>query len=127
MVIALAAPLLPGCMTTGGWDEGLREGARGAWALVRTDDLRFGGELLLVRDEGVVLLWRRQAVLVGWTTLERLSLHDAPVERVEGGERPEPRHFEQLRMVSRYPYGLTDSQLWVLLRSLGQTSLEVVP
>ena len=79
------------------------------------------GELIEVRDSGVVLLMPKEVVLVPFTSIRTLTVPD---ERFlyRGGVPPAPIR-ERLRLISRFPAGLPEAHMARLLQSLGQETV----
>ena len=82
------------------------------------------GELLAVRDSGVVVRQDRHVVLVPWRRVANVV-----VPRVGrfpiGGKPPKGALREQLRLMSRFPQDMSPAVERALLASLGRDSVEV--
>lgn len=125
--IACAATLLtvPGCRL-GGWSDEAIASRLGAPMRVRTEAGRVTGELILVRDDGVVLYANGRLLLSPWTAMRELHDDRSGELHVRDGRAPDSRHREALRRISRYPYGLADAQMQALLASMAQTELDIL-
>jgi hypothetical protein len=96
---------------------------------------KVAGELLAVRADGVLLNvvgYRDNAkdvsrvVLVPYWMMNTARLEQMGRARVESqGEEMNEVHLNRLRLVSRFPQGLSDELLTELMNSLGQEKLEV--
>lgn len=98
---------------------------QGARIAVNTTSSDYEGELLAVRDSGVVML-RRETVL--FITYGRVS--EATVDGVglafRGGKPPDDQMKRRLKLLSRYPQGIDDALLGSLLETYAQPRLMVV-
>ena len=84
------------------------------------------GELLSVSDSGLMVLSADRRLLhAHWPALARATFRQLGV-RLEGGHAPDPRARERLRLVSRYPQGLSAELTSGLLASLGRERVEVL-
>lgn len=100
------------------------------------------GELIELRDTGVIVL-TTSGVVAGATDsgaangsrlrlLPYAAIQSARFDQtnltIEGGRSPASRTAERLRLLSRFPQGITPELLDQLLRAYGQTRLDgVVP
>ena len=96
----------------------------GVSARVTTRGLDMNGELIEVRDNGVVLLTAGSGKLrlipygdVRSSNFERLG------HLIEGGRTPDSATRERLRLVSRFPQGMSPEVLQTLLKASGQSEL----
>ena len=87
----------------------------------RKGELR--GELIEVRDSGLVIAPRGDVVFVPFTAIRSAMLVQTPL-RPAGGI-PSPQIRERMRLVSRFPNGLPPDQLERFLASRGQQGLRV--
>jgi hypothetical protein len=91
--------------------------------------LRVAGELIEVRDDGVVLETSvsdgAQLTFIPWRIVYRLQATDLKGFRTisASGGVGRPEAVERMRLVSRFPQGLTDELMATLLASYGQMSL----
>jgi len=114
-----------GCKVGSKWDPGITQSPLGATVEIRTDAATSEGELLLVRDDGIVILIDRQVRLSRWEITNRVRIRRASVSYAINGTEPSSPQREAMRKLSRYPHGLTSAQLEKLLASVGQT--EILP
>ena len=99
------------------------------------DGNKISGELLAVRDDGVLVnvddyLGSGEAtntvVLIPFWMMDTAKLEQMGSAKVESqGEEKNRLYLDRLRLVSRYPQGLSDNLLSVLLSSMGQDQVEV--
>ncbi|MEN8376808.1 MAG: hypothetical protein ABFS34_15375 [Gemmatimonadota bacterium] len=120
----LVASLLAGCRVGGGYDEAAVAAGLGSQVRLELAEGEMRGELLLARPDGIVLLQGARAFLAPWAVIEKLSFSSYPVEDHKGGIAPSSVQRRQMQLASRYPHGLTDSQLAELLAALDQAELE---
>jgi len=82
------------------------------------------GELLSVTDSGLVVLSAdRRVVHAHWPAQVSATFRQVPV-RLTGGQAPDARARERLRLVSRFPQGLSPELTARLLASLGRDHVE---
>lgn len=84
---------------------------------------RLAGELLEVSDSGYVLLSEGLLVFAPFSAVRSASF--SGIGSYEVG-RPDPPLMERLRLVSRYPNGVTPEVLDLLLAETHQTHVNVV-
>lgn len=91
----------------------------------------YEGELVAVRDDGVVLALRSaepktRLSFLGWPAITRLTATALPgfATRVQVGEPPNETALDRWRLVSRYPQGLSAELEAELLAAYGQESLD---
>ena len=95
------------------------------WALHYTA-ATIAGELLSVTDSGLVLLSADRRLLhAHWPALQSARFRQLGV-RLDNGNAPDHRARERLRLVSRYPQGLSAELASRLLASLGRERVEVL-
>ena len=126
LVGLLTLPLgLAGCRF-GGWGRGFRESELGCRVELRSlaGSDSVVGELLLARDDGLVVLVGGRVLFAPWDALSRASFEGVPVERVRDAVPPTPVHLSRIRQVSRYPFDLTEPQMAALLEHHGQAEME---
>jgi len=113
------------------------EGPAGVEAHVTTSAAAFSGELVEVRSDALVLLSRARAPASGGTLAPELVLLLIPFTTVRSsrfeqmgttvtlsdGRAPSERVRDRLRLVSRFPHGLSDPVMSQLLAKYGQTAL----
>ncbi|HSM35231.1 MAG TPA: hypothetical protein VK837_02445 [Longimicrobiales bacterium] len=115
------------CFRVGGWEAEQRF-EYGDQVEIRTAGGELLAELILVRDEGIVVLGETTAYALAWADIERMDFRRFPVDRYEADDGiPSAPVRERLARASRYPYGLSDDQLARFLGALGQTELAPPP
>ena len=140
IVIVLLAGFAGGC-SYGTTTEKFRltHSPRGIETRITTSDAEFAGELIEIREAGLVLLSEKMFSLTRNGTIEaaerRLRLIPyAAVRRsrfeqlgrrvsINDGRAPTSGGRERLRLVSRFPQGLSQETLSQLLEEHGQTEL----
>jgi hypothetical protein len=113
------------------------ESPSGVEAHLSTSDAQFSGELIEVRSDALVLLSRLYATANGRMRGGELVLRLIPFTAVRtsrfeqmgssitvsGGRAPDQRVRDRLRLVSRFPHGLSEAVWSQLLAKYGQTAL----
>lgn len=117
--------LLAGCSvgpTTRGYQPATGP-AGAAVTLALTDDRSVGGELLAVEDTTLLLLENRQLIRVDLATVRSLKGPRLNVSRANltGAVR------ERLRLISRYPQGVSSDLEARLLQAYGTTAVRRIP
>lgn len=120
MLVALSA------CRVGGWSTSQKATPYGGRAHVTTPDTALAGELLTVDASGVLLAAPDELVRVRWASISRVRVRDRGVDVALLRAAPSEAQMEDLRLVSRYPFGLTEDQLRTLLSSQGQVSVREV-
>jgi len=90
---------------------------------VHLDHTRLAGELLDASDSGYVLLSDRAIFYTPYIAVKSAGFSGVGSHR-DG--RPDPEMLERLRLVSRFPKGITPAMLQALLADLRQTKVEVI-
>jgi hypothetical protein len=140
IVVALIAGLTGGC--TYGMSTGklrLTNSPRGVETRITSTGVEFAGELIEIRESALVLLSQRVVTPVkgGVTATPERRLRLIPYTavlnsqfeqlsgrlRIVGGRAPTGEGREDLRLVSRFPQGLSPEVLLQLLKEHGQTEL----
>jgi hypothetical protein len=100
------------------------QGPRGANMHVKTAQGRLSGELIEVRDTGIVLLADQKLRLLPYTAILSSEVDQTP-SRYSISKRtvPKPDVQAQLRLLSRFPQGLTAELMRQLLDANGQAEL----
>jgi hypothetical protein len=99
-------------------------GPQGVGMQVTTDHQMFLGELLEVRDIGLIVLSEKKIHLLPFAEITSSQAVKTSSQYSFGGRRqPSPEVRERLRLVSRFPQGLTPDLLRRLLETYGQTEL----
>jgi hypothetical protein len=96
----------------------------GATVSVQTTRQSATGELLAVRDDGLVILHGPRLALVPYSDLRSARIAELPYSLGAGAPLPEER--ARLTAVSRYPQGIGTQLQQKLFAQSGQTELEVL-
>ncbi len=83
------------------------------------------GELLEVRDSGLVVLSAARVLLVPYRSIQRATFEQLDVS-IGGGQPPSDEGRGILRTASRFPQGLNAELERRLLAALGQSELQVM-
>lgn len=125
-VVALLVAAL-GCPvgTHAGSFEPAKSGA-GIGVVVETESGRGPGvELLAVEDTALLVLADGRLTLAPYRVIRRVRVHQR--SHLDFRRRgPSPRQREELRLLSRYPQGISAELLERLLAAYGQTELVVI-
>lgn len=97
--------------------------AHGVESTIHLEHTRLAGELLDASDSGYVVLSERAIFYTPYGAVKSASFSGVGSHR-DG--RPEAGMLEHLRLVSRFPKGITPAMLQALLADLRQTQVEVV-
>ena len=99
--------------------------AAGLHVELRLREGRISGELLEVRDSGLVLLTEKEVVFTNFTRIRDLK---ADAERIfyQGG-KPLPEIHERLRLLSRFPTGVPAHAMARLLEARGMQAIRNDP
>jgi hypothetical protein len=84
------------------------------------------GELLEVRDTAVVILTPDRVLLVPFPAIAHGTFAHTDMEITNGLRRGDDDNMTDVRMLSRYPYGIPADALRRLLASRRQDSLAVI-
>jgi hypothetical protein len=123
----LLALLTAASCRVGGWNDEQVAAARGGTVELELADDDIRGELLAADDEAVLILVGASEILgARWDDLERFRVRDRPVDDVRDGTIPGPAHLREIQLASRYPFGLPDDQLAILLEGVGQDAVREV-
>lgn len=97
---------------------------KGVTGRITTDRGPVSAELIEVGDSGIVILADRKFRILPYGTIVA-SRFDGISRRYDIGDRrpPKPDTRDRLRLVSRFPQGLTPELLQKLLEANGQTEL----
>lgn len=95
----------------------------GAELRFRTPSGTLAGELLEVRDSGVVVAPPGDMMFVSYTAIRSAVVAQTPIRF--GGRTPPQAVRDRLRLLSRYPAGIPADVLEQLLAARGQQSLRV--
>jgi hypothetical protein len=128
LVPALFLTVVVSACRFGGWKEEVAMSPLGGRIVLETEAGMMAGELLLVEAEGILLLDPEDRLYQApWTALRALNFRDRPVGSLTGGREPTPAHRDEMRLASRYPFGLTPEQRAALLEARGQDEPRVLP
>lgn len=100
------------------------QGPKGVNMRIDTAQGRLSGELIEVRDAGIVILADQKLRFLAYTAILSSKI-DQTESRYAISQRtvPKPEVQEQLRLLSRFPHGLTPELMKQLLGEYGQTEL----
>ena len=98
------------------------QGPKGALAQVTAEQRQFSGELIEVRDTGIVIDAAQQLRLLPYSAIASSHFENTNLE-IKNRRTPEPDVRDHLRLVSRFPQGLSTDLLKQLLNANGQTDL----
>lgn len=84
------------------------------------------GELLEVRDSAYVMLFNNRVTIVPYLTLRNAEFPHQDWGQIASYSNPSAATRDRVRWYSRFPFGMNDSALAVLLRDSGQTTPDIV-
>ena len=91
---------------------------------VKTAQGQLSGELIEVRDSGIVVLADRKLRLLPYTVILSSEVDRTPSRYAISHQTvPKPNVQVHLRLLSRFPQGLTPELMQQLLEAFGQTEL----
>ena len=100
------------------------QGPKGVTMAITTQQGQFSGELIEVRDTGLIVLTIRELRLVPYGVIISSALEQTDSRyAISNGRAPEPDVREHIRLLSRFPQGLTPDLLHQLLQVYGQSEL----
>jgi hypothetical protein len=99
------------------------QGPAGATLHVETARGKLSGELIEVRGTGIVLLAEQKLRLLPYSAILSSQVDQTPSRSISKGTVPTPDEQARLRLVSRFPQGLTPELMRQLLDANGQTEL----
>jgi len=123
IVPAAAALLLAGCyfgQTAAKFEPAL--GPRGVSTTITTPSKNVIGELIEVGDEGLLVDTAQGVALVPYAIIRDGAFAQTGI-RIQGGHAPSVSTREKLRLLSRFPQGLSPALLKTLLEAHGQTEV----
>lgn len=82
-------------------------------------------ELLAVSDTGLLLLRDRTVVFARYTAIREATFQQVS-DVIDRGVTPDPATRERLRLISRFPQGVSAQRLRALLAGYGQEWVEVL-
>jgi hypothetical protein len=106
-------------------DLNLAQSPNGATVSVLTSTLQVDGELLAVRDDGIVILHGSRMTLIPYGSVRRARVKELSDYSIGAGT-PSPDRRARLNSLSRYPQGIGPELQRKLFAQLGQTELEVL-
>jgi hypothetical protein len=89
-------------------------------------ELRAKGELVAVREDGLMVLWRQRLTLFTYPAISEVTFTEVLGDDRLRGSPPPADERARVARFARYPFGITDAQLDLLLEALGQEQLGVV-
>jgi len=92
---------------------------------VVTTTQQVNGELLAVRDDGIVIRLQQRLALVPYASIRRVRVGELPDYSVGAGT-PSPERRARLNALSRYPQGIGPDLQRVLFAQSSQTEFEVL-
>ncbi len=124
---ALAALALVAChVGTRVFSFGPAVDPEGVSAQIVTNAGTFEAELLAVSDTALLLLRNRTVVLARYAVIRAATFQQVS-ETVDRGVAPDSATRERLRLISRFPQGVSREQLRALLAAYGQAAVDVLP
>jgi len=129
--VVVAAALLSGC-PVGPNVESVGPAARPqgtALSVTYSQDAResiANGELVAVRESGLLVLAPEGLTLFNYTAISQANFTEVLGGDQLRGSPPSEEERARVARFARYPFGITDTQLDLLLEALGQDRLEVV-
>jgi hypothetical protein len=99
------------------------QGPRGVNLHVETSQWKYSGELIEVRDTGILMLADQKLRLLPYTAILSSKIDQTPSRYFISKTVPKPDVQAQLRLVSRFPQGLTPELTRQLLDAYGQMEL----
>jgi hypothetical protein len=97
----------------------------GVTVRINTGQRQLSGELIELRDDGLLVVSDKIVRLVPYGTIVSAQF-DQTKNKIDGHQPPARDRRERLRLLSRYPQGLTPDLLRDLLRAYGQDELKGV-
>lgn len=86
----------------------------------------FQAELLAVSDTGLLLLRNRAVVFARYAAIREATFEQVSEAVVGQGVAPDPATRERLRLISRFPQGVSTERLRALLAGYGQETVDVL-
>jgi hypothetical protein len=97
----------------------------GVTVRISTDRRPLSGELIELRDDGLLLVSDKIVRLVPYSSIASAEFNQTK-DKIEGHQQPARDRRERLRLLSRYPQGVGPDLLRELLRAYGQDELKGV-
>jgi len=97
---------------------------KGVTSKITTNRARFVAELIEVRDDGIVIFAQQRFRLLPYSVIVSSRFDGmSSADTISDRRPPKPAARERLRLVSRFPQGLSPELLQKLLEANGQTEL----
>ena len=98
--------------------------AKGVTMRVVTDQRTVSGELIEVRDTGIVILADQKMQLLPYSSMVTANAEGIGSSlKIDGRRTPDPEVHDRLRLLSHFPQGLSPQLLQEFLGRYGQTAL----
>jgi hypothetical protein len=126
LTLVILAFLSNGCSTLGMTASKFRpaKGPQGVNMSITTAQGMLSGELIEVRDTGIVVLADQKLRFLPYTDIRYSKVDQySSYGPISQRKAPKPDAKEQLRLLSRFPQGLTPELTRQLLDAYGQTEL----
>lgn len=94
--------------------------------LVTTTEKNIRGELIAVRENGLVVLSGDELLFAPFDVIRQGRFSQRRSLKINDGNAPGAEEFIQIRMLSRFPQGLSEALLTRLLEAYGQDELITV-
>lgn len=99
----------------------------GAKVTLTSGGERFSGELVALRDDGLVVSAQKRLLFVPFSSLAAFAVHDLNIDyQLSARERPSLEKRSRLSSISQFPQGLTPEIERQLLAQLGQAAIETI-
>lgn len=85
----------------------------------------FQAELLAVSDTGLLVLRNRTVVFARYSAIREATFQQLS-DAIAGGVAPDAATRDRLRLISRFPAGVSADRLRALLRAYGQPAVDVL-
>lgn len=103
------------------------QGRAGVQAQLLVGTSRIAGELIDVRDTAIVILLGERLTLVSWRSIEhRTFIGMGEIDENLTGQSPNPDALRRLRLVSRFPQGMSPELEQRFLTALNQSDIDVL-
>jgi hypothetical protein len=99
--------------------------AKGVTIQITTEQRQFEGELIEVRDDGLLMLVEQKLRFVPYGSVDSSLVYNTKLGRdLRGRRAPNALARDRLRLISRHPQGLSPELLRQLLAVYGQTEID---
>jgi hypothetical protein len=100
------------------------QGAQGVHMVLTIEQGKLSGELIEVRDTGIVVLADQKLRFLPYTDIQYSKVDQySSYGPISNRKAPKPDALERLRLLSRFPQGLSPELMRQLLDAYGQTEL----